>query len=174
MLMDYVGVTYPNVEISTEERLKKKKFEVFLPTRQVFKRHHRGALVQGITPLFPQYFFIQLDLDKPHWEAIYEDRGVLGLLGNERPFPVPDPDYVPWLREQVARGVYDDRVPQSKRFNKKALGERMRVLDLQGDPTNLTGRCVAIAKSYVKLVIGGHTFTLAHERVALQPVAGRV
>lgn len=73
------------------ENLTRQQYDVYLPLIQSPKRR-RGRWRDVIEPLFPSYFFVQLDLQRQNTSPIRSTRGVTGLVrfGNEAPQPVPN------------------------------------------------------------------------------------
>ncbi len=65
--------------------------ETFLPEILVpSRRRDRKVLIRR--PLFPNYFFVQLDRNKENWHKVYRTYGVVQICGNGRPTPIPDED----------------------------------------------------------------------------------
>lgn len=65
------------------------KFKIFLPRFKKTVRHARKSY-ETITPLFPCYIFVALDLERDRWRSINGTIGVAHLLSAEgRPISVP-------------------------------------------------------------------------------------
>jgi transcriptional antiterminator RfaH len=52
-------------------------------------RDRQGRWIQAPEPIFPRYLFLQSEPDPERWRSINHTRGVVRLLGNERPCPLP-------------------------------------------------------------------------------------
>lgn len=76
----YVAQTHPRHETVALAHLRRQRFNGFLPLIKTA----RGVL----SPLFPGYLFVELDLCE-RWQAVNGTRGVRRLLGGENPLPVP-------------------------------------------------------------------------------------
>jgi transcriptional antiterminator RfaH len=109
----YVIRTKAGDECRAEGNLLNQEIETFLP---LFKNHYHknGKLVQTIKPLFPNYLFASLDLDR-HFTKVKWTRGVSRILGNrEGPVPV-SPVVVQTIRDRVGRDnliELEDRVKE--------------------------------------------------------------
>ncbi len=60
--------------------------EILVPS----KRRDRKIFIKR--PLFPNYFFVQLDRNKENWHKVYHTYGVVQICGNGRPTAIPDED----------------------------------------------------------------------------------
>jgi transcriptional antiterminator RfaH len=64
-------------------------FATFLPVRRKTRRHAR-RLDTVLTPFFPGYLFVRLDLAADRWRSVNGTRGVVRLVGsNDAPCAVP-------------------------------------------------------------------------------------
>ena len=65
-------------------------FCAFLPLREKTRRHAR-KIETVLTPFFPGYVFVQLDLSRARWRSINGTVGVAHLvMQGERPAPAPE------------------------------------------------------------------------------------
>lgn len=86
----YAVAVLPHADALAREQLARQGFVVFAPTFKRTVRHARQFRTK-VTPLFPGYMFVQLDLGQARWRAINGTRGVRGLVtAGERPVRVPD------------------------------------------------------------------------------------
>ena len=70
----------------TNENIK----EAFIPTKKVFK-HVRGKKVESAQKLFPNYVFVNMNMDKDSYGAIRSIPKVLNFLGSkDKPEEVSD------------------------------------------------------------------------------------
>ncbi|MBF87895.1 MAG: hypothetical protein CMJ14_07840 [Pelagibacterales bacterium] len=86
----YAVQTKSNLEHFVIKNLKKDNFYTYIPTYESTIRHAR-KIKRVIKPLFPNYFFVELNKDSSGFRKINYTRGVVSLLnaGNE-PIRVPD------------------------------------------------------------------------------------
>lgn len=71
--------TYPNAEGTAERRLNRQLFATHLPRRMTRTSRH-GKIVERVSPCFPGYMFVLLDLAGEAWKAACYTRGLLRLL----------------------------------------------------------------------------------------------
>ncbi|MBX9786001.1 MAG: transcriptional activator RfaH [Alphaproteobacteria bacterium] len=86
----FVAHTHPMKEQFAEQNLREQGFDVYLPR---FKKMHRHArkVEEVLTPLFPRYLFVALDVETARWRSINGTRGVSYLLQNDGlPAKVPE------------------------------------------------------------------------------------
>lgn len=93
MRMDrfYVVQTQPQRERLAVNELRNQNFQTFYPVIRHLPRISRGRLGDSrISPLFPKYVFVSLDLDLDQWRSINGTRGVTRLIcmDEDRPSPV--------------------------------------------------------------------------------------
>jgi transcriptional antiterminator RfaH len=85
----YVARSLPRREAGAEMQLLAQGFRTFTPRVSKTVRHAR-KLRAVITPLFPAYMFVVLDLQKDRWRSVNGTFGVASLLmAGELPEPVP-------------------------------------------------------------------------------------
>ena len=97
----YLIHTKPRLEQCALENLQNQAYECFLPQIRVEKLR-RGKLVEVDEPLFPRYFFIQLDTGQhaQSWQPIRSTKGVSRLVSfGQEPAKVSD-DMVALIRAQ--------------------------------------------------------------------------
>ena len=110
-------------EPRVSEQLRRKCFEVFLPTvRMPSRRRDRRIILDQ--PLFPGYLFLRFAPSRMGYLAVASTEGVVRVLGDawEELQPVPD-DQVDAVRRLVTRAEDARAVPWLH------LGDRVRILD---------------------------------------------
>ena len=76
-------------EIVASVNLEKQRFDAFLPYLQKTRRHAR-KIDTVLTPLFPGYLFVRLDLSMDRWRSVNGTFGVARLvMQGDAPAPVP-------------------------------------------------------------------------------------
>lgn len=86
----YVIHTQPRSEEIALKNLEAQGFEVFLPRYNRVRRHARKTEVI-LSPLFPRYIFVALDVDAERWLTVNSTRGVAYIVRLQgRPTPVPE------------------------------------------------------------------------------------
>lgn len=85
----YVVQTLARAEERADLNLRQQGFESYLPRLRRERRHARRRDTV-LTPLFPGYLFVQLDLQKQPWRCINGTYGVSRLVcSGDRPAVVP-------------------------------------------------------------------------------------
>lgn len=85
----FVVHTQPSKEALAEQQLREQGFEVYLPRYKRTRRHAR-KVDTILSPLFPRYLFVGLDIEVDRWRSINGTRGVSYVLTfNESPASVP-------------------------------------------------------------------------------------
>jgi len=64
-------------------------FRTYYPQMMV-TRARNGRIIDDTEPVFPTYLFVQSQHDAHRWRSIKYTRGVIRLLGNNQPCPMPD------------------------------------------------------------------------------------
>lgn len=96
----YVVNTLPHQETRADQNLRRQNYTTLLPVTRRTRRHAR-RLDTVLTPLFPGYLFVELDLDNQSWSSINSTFGVKRLLcGGERPTELQR-DFVTALQETI-------------------------------------------------------------------------
>ena len=88
----YVVQTRPQKESTAAYELKNQGFKTFFPVIRTPRPLQKGKVVPPrLSPLFPKYLFVQLDLDLDPWRSINGTRGVVRVMCMDeyRPSPVP-------------------------------------------------------------------------------------
>jgi transcriptional antiterminator NusG len=85
----YAVYTQSRHEAQVETALQRKGLEVFLPRVAIASRRRDRKLILQL-PLFPGYIFVRTLLSSPEYHEILKAPGVVRLLGNGSPFPVPE------------------------------------------------------------------------------------
>lgn len=118
------------------EQLRRKQFEVFLPTVSVPSRR-RDKRVTLDLPLFPGYLFLRFAPSRTRWVSVASTDGVVRVLGDdwEAPQPVPERDVEAVRRLVTCEGVH--AMPWLH------VGERVRIVAgaLQGLEGEVRARC---------------------------------
>lgn len=78
----YVAQTQVQGEIKACMNLSKQDFEVYFPVYHKTVHHARRVNVVK-APLFPNYIFVRIDLEKQRWRAINSTIGIKRLVGCE-------------------------------------------------------------------------------------------
>lgn len=77
----YVVQTQPQRERLAVNELRNQNFQTFFPVIRHLPRTSRGRLGDSrISPLFPKYVFVSLDLELDQWRSINGTRGVTRLI----------------------------------------------------------------------------------------------
>lgn len=85
----FAAHTQPQKEVVAQKNLLAQGFEVYLPQYKRTRRHAR-KVETILSPLFPRYIFVELDLDLDRWRSINGTRGISYLLmTNDKPVSVP-------------------------------------------------------------------------------------
>jgi transcription antitermination factor NusG len=85
----YAVYTMSRHEAKVEKALQQKGVEVFLP-RVITSSRSRNRKLLLTLPLFPGYLFVHTTLDTYDYLQILKAPGVVRILGNGRPTPVPE------------------------------------------------------------------------------------
>ncbi len=97
--------TQPNKEYVAKTNLLQQGFEVYLPQIKKIRKHAR-KVDEVLTPLFPRYVFVGLDLARDAWRSLNGTRGVSYVLTGESHKPsVVSADIIDSLRQQEEAGV---------------------------------------------------------------------
>lgn len=86
----YLLQTKPRLENTAVQHLLAQNFSVFMPTivRQRLKKNHWAKLVE---PMFPNYLFIELDMEVDHWSSVKNTKGVNKLVSfGNKPARIPE------------------------------------------------------------------------------------
>ena len=86
----FVAHIQPCKEQLAERHLLEQGFNVYLPQFKKIRRHAR-RVEEVLSPLFPRYIFVELDLSLDQWRCVNGTRGVQYLIMNDgRPASVPN------------------------------------------------------------------------------------
>jgi transcriptional antiterminator RfaH len=86
----YVVQSQPNAELKAAAHLNRQGFATYLP-RYLKRRRHARRVEIVTAPLFPRYFFVEIDMAMQRWRSIYSTIGVARLVcAGETPVPVVD------------------------------------------------------------------------------------
>jgi transcriptional antiterminator RfaH len=75
----YVIYTKAKSESIASENLQRQNYYTYLPKVEIVKRR-QGRLSPLISPFFPRYLFIQMDIKTDNWAPIRSTRGVCGVV----------------------------------------------------------------------------------------------
>ncbi len=78
----FVVHCHPNKEHVAEFNIKQQGFGTYIPCYKKLKRHAR-RVYPVLAPLFPRYFFVQIDQENSNWLPINYTPGVKYLLKNK-------------------------------------------------------------------------------------------
>lgn len=84
----YVLQVTTNRESRVKSRLEKMGFSVFMPSEEITVRSN-GKWKSYIKPIFPQYVFIECEMNPENYRRIKSVPKVLRFLGAETPEPLP-------------------------------------------------------------------------------------
>ncbi len=84
----FVVETHPRAEFRAQENLERQGFQSFLPRIRRTRRHAR-RIDQILTPVFPGYLFVLLDLERDCWRVINSTYGVRRLVCFRAEHPQP-------------------------------------------------------------------------------------
>lgn len=95
----FVVYTQPQKEMLAQQHLKEQGFEVYVPRFKKTRRHAR-KVDQVLSPLFPRYVFVSLDISKDAWRCVNGTRGVSYIITQDNhPIPIAT-DIIEQLKEQ--------------------------------------------------------------------------
>jgi transcriptional antiterminator RfaH len=83
----FVVYTQPSKELFAYQQLKAQGFEAYLPRYQR-RRFHARKVEMILSPLFPRYLFVSLDLEIDRWRSVNGTRGVSYIL-TDQDLPIP-------------------------------------------------------------------------------------
>jgi transcriptional antiterminator NusG len=144
----YVIQTHCRTESRVQMALQRKGLEVFFPQESV-PRMRRGRKVLLHLPLFQSYLFIHTHLDSTVFHQIIKVDGVVRLLGNGAPAPVPAEQI-----EAIRTIVAGDRQYYPWRYLEN--GKKVRVID--GPLAGVVGTLVARKDKQRRLVVAIEMF----------------
>lgn len=82
----FVVHCYPHKELSASHNLNSQGIITYIPRYKKLRSHARKVNII-LAPLFPRYFFVQLDLGVDNWLSINNTRGINYLLTNDQGIP---------------------------------------------------------------------------------------
>ena len=151
----FLAHTLPKSEWKAELHLRAQGFRTYLPQIEKTIRHAR-QLRTVLTPLFPRYLFVILDLERDRWLSVRSTVGVARLFGSQdgRPVPVPvgvvealiarsagnlmqlDSGLVKGQHVRILRGPFADFVGTLERLD--AAGRVQVLLEMMGTAVPVT------------------------------------
>lgn len=159
----FVVRSLPHQEGKAEHNLRRQGYRVFLPRMTTTVRHAR-KIRKVISPIFPSYMFVIVDLARDRWRPINSTFGVASMImALEKPAPVPH-GVVECLVQQAAAssGAQDNPVLRE--------GDAVRLVS--GPFTNALGSLERLdANGRVKVlldIMGGVVSTYA-DQSAIEP-----
>jgi transcriptional antiterminator RfaH len=105
----YVIRTKAGCEALAEERLQDQDYLVYCP-RLIIRRRRFGRRIQAVSPLFPQYLFLQLAVGIQNLAPAKSTKGVLGLVRFGEEYAVVPQPVIDGLRQ------YEDPAVQLRRI----------------------------------------------------------
>jgi transcriptional antiterminator RfaH len=161
----YVVNTQPRRELRAVEHLTRQEFVTFCPCVRRVVTHARKRTT-ALSPLFPNYVFVRLDLSRDHWRKVNGTRGVVRLLASgDAPLPVPRGV----VEELELKTTVDGEMDWTSSFRS---GDRVRIST--GPFANLVGvleHLDAAGRVKVLLDLLGRSVCVALRGDALQPAA---
>lgn len=146
----YVVQTKAGMENVAASNLKSQDMVVYVP-KLLVSRLVRGAPVNVLRPLFPNYVFVKFDIDVMRWRSINGTRGVVRLLCCSEDDVTPLP--IGFVEELLARSDINGALPvvkAEKVMNMFNAGDILRVSE--GVFQGFTGTCVRARKKYVTVL----------------------
>lgn len=151
----YVVHTQPHGEARAIANLERQGFRTFCPRLRNTVRHAR-KIMHTLTPLFPNYLFVELDITRDPWGSVNGTYGVIRLVAHgDAPQPVPrgiverlqartsedgamdwTPSFMVGQSVRIADGPFADFVGTLEQMNSAG---RVRVL------LDMLGRSVSVA-----------------------------
>ena len=120
----YVAHTHPHKEHRAVSHLQRQQFETFLPCFKK-RRSHARRIDQVLSPLFPRYLFVSLDLEADRWRAVHSTVGVRHLVCHgDLPAAVPTGIIEDLMAQADRRGVV---APATLLLFER--GDRVRIVD---------------------------------------------
>jgi transcriptional antiterminator RfaH len=99
----YVGQLKTARERVAINGLGEQGFESYYPQMQTTRALH-GRVIDASEPVFPSYLFVRCQPDAHYFRAINNTRGMIRLLGNGGPVPIPDHE-VEQLQQREQAGL---------------------------------------------------------------------
>jgi transcriptional antiterminator RfaH len=157
--------TRPGREFEVALRLEAQSFRSFLPVIRKSVRHARKFRTIR-APLFPNYLFVSLDLQRDRWRSVNGTVGVTRLvMGGEYPAPVPCGivESLQAISDESGLVGFDNRLK---------LGQKVKILsgpfvDLIGDLERIDGN----GRVRILLEVMGGKIPVATHSDLLAPVA---
>lgn len=120
-----VAHTHPLKEQVAKQNLLEQEFDVYLPRFKKIRRHAR-KVEEVLTPLFPRYIFVGMNMESAYWRSVTGTRGVSYLLMGNDYQPAIVPLHV--IRHLKSQEISEGIVPISSlaSFTK---GDKLRVLE---------------------------------------------
>lgn len=118
----HVAMTLPHKERVAALNLANQSYRTFLPLHTVTRRHARQFRTE-LTPVFPRYIFVILDIERKRWRSVNGTIGVHSLITDgERPLAAPPGIVETLIQSSDGRGalVYARET--------LAVGDRVRLL----------------------------------------------
>jgi transcriptional antiterminator RfaH len=117
--------TQPLKEYVAQQHLTDQGYEVYMPRFKKIVRHAR-KVEEKLTPLFPRYIFVGMDLHLARWRSINGTRGVTHLLMSNDLNPAKVPMHI--IADLRAQEISDGIVSVISLAN-FVKGEKIRILD---------------------------------------------
>lgn len=89
----FVVHCYPNKEFFASRNLNNQGFGTYIPRFKKLRKHSR-KVDTVLAPLFPRYFFVNLDKKLTNWGSINYTPGVNYLLKDSEGLPASIPNYI--------------------------------------------------------------------------------
>ena len=124
MINWFVAHTQPLKELIAKQHLLEQGFEVYLPRFKKIRKHAR-KVEEILTPLFPRYIFVGMDLEVARWRSVNSTRGIAYLLTRDD-YPAMLPTQV--IRTLKSQEIIEGIVPVNS-LNAFIKGDKVRVTD---------------------------------------------
>lgn len=120
-----VAHTHPSKEFIVQNNLLEQGYDVYLPRFKKIRRHAR-KVDEVLSPLFPRYVFVGMDLEHTQWRSINGTRGVSYLLMSDLVTPsVVSSRVIDDLKSQEI----EDGIVTIDSLMTFVSGDKVRVLD---------------------------------------------
>ncbi len=121
----YVAYTQASKEVVAYQNLIEQGFDAYLPRFKKIRRHAR-RVDEVLTPLFPRYIFVGMNLDNEQWRSVNGTRGVSHVLctGENSPTRIPARIINAFKSQEISDGI----VPVTS-LSVFEEGDKVRVLE---------------------------------------------
>ncbi|MBX9804131.1 MAG: transcriptional activator RfaH [Alphaproteobacteria bacterium] len=125
MITWFVAHTHALKECVAKQHLLDQGYEVYLPRFKKIRRHAR-KVEEVLSPLFPRYIFLGIDLENASWRSVNGTRGVSYLLMTQDSVPARIPSRI---IEELRSQEIDDGILPVASLSTFVRGERVRIME---------------------------------------------